>query len=146
MRSLDFISAWENHPDYYIEVETVTHHVQVKIMGKVIVDSNKYLLLREQNLKPQYYFPREYVIEKYFTLGDTVSFCQFKGLASHWTFEYDLKKIKQAVLCYEVPFKKLQILKNHVTFCSYDDIEIIIDMDDACTQFVFDVKVNGHTR
>lgn len=127
MRNCDLNSAWEKYPNYVMNIEKINHRIQVKFMDETIADSENVLLIKESEYNPKYYFPRDDIIEHYFQLTNNVTFCPFKGLASHWSVDVGYGRIEKAAWGYEDPFKKLISIQNYVAFYPNDDIEFIVD-------------------
>ncbi len=116
MRDIDLVSAWEKHPNYCINIETIEYRLQLKFRDVIIADSENVLILNEPGIKPNYYFPREDINHNYFSLTNKVTFCPFKGLASHWTLSTEDESTKILAWSYDDPFKKLKIIQNYVAF------------------------------
>jgi len=128
MRECDLISAWDENPNYGIDIELVSHRVQVKYKGIIIADSDNVLLLKEQELKPKYYFPIDDIMSEHLCITDKISFNPFKGLATHWALVSESERIECAAWSYEDPFNKLIKIKNHIAFYPCDEIEFIVDL------------------
>lgn len=74
--------------DPYHRVDAVRsrRHVQVRIDGEVVADTDKPVLVFETGLPVMYYVPREDVRWEHLVPTETRTGCPYKGFASYWTF------------------------------------------------------------
>lgn len=120
-------SAWLTHPDYQINISLVKKHACILMNKVMIADSHQALLLSEQNHSPVYYFPRQDVRMELLHKISKITFCPFKGEATHWALFTNDAQVKVAAWSYEDPFEQVSAIKNHIAF--YPDVldHIIID-------------------
>lgn len=109
-------SAWQEHPDYQIDIEVCGKPVRVILDGVTIADSCMVLLLQEQGHAPVYYFPREDVRMTHLHASEKTSFCPFKGEARHWSLHVGDQHIAVAAWSYEAPFDEVRQIKDYIAF------------------------------
>jgi len=109
-------SAWSDFPDYRIDIASSNQRVRIIFNGKTIADSKKTLILKENNYNPVYYFPRNDVRMNLLYKTSKLSFCPFKGEASHWSLTVDNLTIEVAAWSYENPFKEVEVIGKFITF------------------------------
>jgi uncharacterized protein (DUF427 family) len=83
-------------PYHRIDILDTSRHVEVKVAGQTVADSDRALVLFETSLPPRWYLPKEDVEGDLLVPSDTRTGCAYKGFASYWsvkageTFEDDL--------------------------------------------------------
>jgi len=109
-------SLYHEYPDYRVDVEPNPGRVCALLNGTVIADSSRTVVVRETNLEPVIYFPRDDV---HFELAEATrhqTFCPFKGEASYWTFRHAGITEENLAWSYEAPFDQVAQLRNYVAF------------------------------
>ena len=112
--------AWNDHPDYKIEIERCKQPVQIVYNGETIADSRHALLVQEQEHAPVYYFPQQDVRIELLSPTKKITFCPYKGDANHWAITVKDQHLEAAAWCYENPFEQVNIIKNYIAF--YPDV------------------------
>lgn len=120
-------SAWQEHPNYKIDISKIDKHICVLVNYEVIADSKQALLLCEQDHEPVYYFPREDVRFEKLHIIDTITYCPYKGEATHWALNTYSEQLKPIAWSYTEPFAQVNAIKSYVAF--YPDVldHIIVD-------------------
>ena len=72
-------------PGHWVHVSESPRHVRVMFGGETIADSKRAKLLREAEILPAYYFPKEDVRTDLFVPSQNKSECPIKGEASYWS-------------------------------------------------------------
>jgi uncharacterized protein (DUF427 family) len=107
-------SAFEDRPDYRVDIHRRRNRVTVEYGGIVIADTTAALLVDEQDHGLAFYIPRADVKVELAADPDTASRCPFKGLASYWRFEGDGGQPR--CWSYDHPFEQVERLRGHVAF------------------------------
>ena len=103
-------------PAHWIHVSESPRHVRVFFGGETIADSKHAKLLREAEILPAYYFPKEDVRTDLFMPSETKSRCEVKGEASYWSVQAGNKRADDAVWSYTEPLQEALSLKDHYAF------------------------------
>ena len=74
-------------PGQWIHVSDSPRHVRVMFGGETIADSKRVKLVREPEILPAYYFPKEDVRTDLFVPSQHKSRCPVKGEASYWSIQ-----------------------------------------------------------
>ena len=70
---------------YHFSFDAETKQVSAHYQGITLADSQQVMLLRETRIAPVCYFPREDVRMDLFERSDFVSYCPFRGNATHYS-------------------------------------------------------------
>jgi uncharacterized protein (DUF427 family) len=116
-------SLYHEYPDYRVDVEPNPGRVCARLNGSVIADSARALIVRETNLDPVIYFPRDDVHFEFAEATAQQTFCPFKGEASYWTFRCAGLTAENLAWSYETPFDEVAQLRNYVAFYA-DRVEL----------------------
>jgi uncharacterized protein (DUF427 family) len=103
-------------PGHWVHVSDSPRHVRVFFGGETIADSKKVKLVREAEILPAYYFPREDVRTEFFTPTTRRTHCPVKGEASYWSISIGSKSAQNASWCYEEPLPAASGIKDHFAF------------------------------
>jgi uncharacterized protein (DUF427 family) len=109
-------SLYHQYPDYRVDVEPNPGRVRARLNGHVIADSSAAVIVRETNLEPVIYFPRNDVHFELAEATEHQTFCPFKGEASYWTFRCGGGTEENLAWSYEMPFDQVAQLRNYVSF------------------------------
>jgi len=124
--------GYAKNPDYRIDIASAGKSVRIEVNGQTIVDSDKALLMREQNHPPVYYFPQSDVKMVNFQRTDNATHCPFKGDASYWTLTVADRVLENVMWSYETPCDEVSDVKEYVAFYRdrlddwYEDGELIL--------------------
>jgi len=116
-------SLYEKYPDYRVDAEPNSAPARATLFGTVIAESDRALIVRETNLEPVIYFPREDVHLDLAERTTHESFCPFKGVASYWTFGCTDPPSDNVAWSYEDPFDEVAEIKDYVSFYA-DRVEV----------------------
>jgi len=103
-------------PGHWVHVSDSPRHVRVMFGGQTIADSKRAKLLRESEILPAYYFPKEDVRTDLFVPSQQKSQCQFKGEASYWSIRVGDRRAEDAAWSYLAPLPETAGLKDHFAF------------------------------
>lgn len=109
-------SGWQDNPDYQISITDYAKPVHIILDGQVLAASQNVLLLSEQAHAPVLYFPRRDVNLDKLQTSTQVTFCPYKGEASHWSFASGSQRIDPAAWSYEQPFDEVRQIKGYIAF------------------------------
>ncbi len=99
-----------------IAIATHPHRIRVTFHGAVIADTRQALVLKEGQLPPAYYIPREDVRMAHLRRTTHGTHCPFKGDASYFSVCVDDRTAEHAVWTYEAPFEAVASIKQYVSF------------------------------
>src|SRR5262245_17460480 len=103
-------------PGHWIHVSESPRHVRVMFGGETIADSTHAKLLREAEILPAYYFPKEDVRTDLLLASQNKSRCPVKGEASYWTLQVGAHRAEDAAWSYASPLPEAAILRDHFAF------------------------------
>jgi uncharacterized protein (DUF427 family) len=101
---------------HWVHVSDSPRHVRVFFGGATIADSKNVKLVREAEILPAYYFPREDVRTEFFTPTERKSTCAVKGVASYWSINAGGKAAPNAAWCYADPLPVASQIRDHFAF------------------------------
>ncbi len=90
-------------PGHWIHVSDSPRHVRVMFDRETIADSKRVKLVREPEVLPAYYFPKEDVRTDLFVPSQHKTLCPQKGEASYWSIRSGNKTEENAAWCYLNP-------------------------------------------
>jgi uncharacterized protein (DUF427 family) len=91
-----------------ITITPANLHVEVRLDGQQLAESDRPVLLEETGLPTRYYLPREDVRTDLLRRTDTATHCPFKGDASYWSAQVGGKTYQDIVWSYEAPIPGAQ--------------------------------------
>ena len=103
-------------PGHWIHVSESPRHVRVFFGGETIADSKRAKLLREAEILPAYYFPKEDVRTDLLVPSRNKARCEIKGEACFWSVQVGNKRAEDAVWSYTAPLAEASSLKGHYAF------------------------------
>lgn len=119
-------SAWADNPDYRIDIVPAAKRILI-VLGKfTLVDSNKALVLQENDYQPLYYFPREDIDMKLLQPILKQTFCPYKGDAVHWALIAGERRVDVAAWSYDDPFSEVAQIKGCISFYPEVSKDILI--------------------
>lgn len=116
-------------PDHPITCQPADKRWRAYFAGHVIADSNDAIVLREADLAPVVYFPREDVAMEYLARTEHATHCPYKGDAAYYTVMMDGKFAENAVWTYESPADAVSPIAGRLAF--YPDKVEVYSVDDA---------------
>lgn len=103
-------------PDHTITIEPNPARVVVSVAGRTIADTRNALTLREAGYQPVQYIPLGDVDASLLEPTEAVTYCPYKGDASHYSVPIGGVKSVNAVWTYEAPYPAVAEIKEHVAF------------------------------
>jgi uncharacterized protein (DUF427 family) len=103
-------------PDHPISMERNPARVVVSVAGRVVADTRNAVTLREAGYRPVQYIPGADVDFSQLEQTDYVTYCPYKGHASHFSVPAGGKSSINAVWLYEAPFPAVAQIRGHVAF------------------------------
>ena len=103
-------------PDHPISIERNPARVVVSVAGRVVADTRNALTLSEAGYRPVQYIPNTDVDFAQLEQTDYVSYCPYKGHASHYSVPAGGKNSIDAAWSYEAPFPAVAQIRGHVAF------------------------------
>lgn len=100
-------------------VEVVPQVLKVIFNDGVIAETSNGLRVVETSSPPQYYFPPEDVILKYFMRTSRHSLCEWKGQSSYWDITVGERSAQHGAWSYESPMTDIadySVLKGYLAF------------------------------
>jgi uncharacterized protein (DUF427 family) len=103
-------------PGHWVHVSDSPRNVRVLFGGETVADSKRVKLLRESNVLPVYYFPRQDVRTELLMQSQHRTECPYKGEASYWSAQVGARRAENAVWSYREPLAVAADLKDHLAF------------------------------
>jgi len=103
-------------PGHWVHVSDSPRHVRVMFGGETIADSKRVKLVREAEVLPVYYFPKDDVRADLFVRSQQKSRCPVKGAASYWSVRVGEQVAENAVWSYLAPLSEAASLKGLFAF------------------------------
>src|SRR5947209_3530608 len=91
--------------DHPIQLEPAKQRWRAFFNGHVIADTDAALVLREADLPPVVYFPREDVAMEYMGRTERQTHCPYKGQAAYYTLTLDGQIADNVAWSYEAPLE-----------------------------------------
>ena len=85
----DEVAAHPRDPFKRIDVQRSSRNVRIEHGGQLLAESRRPSLLFETSLPARYYLPADDVRLDELTPSDTVTWCAYKGRATHWSIDTD---------------------------------------------------------
>jgi uncharacterized protein (DUF427 family) len=119
-------AAWSRHAtenqmttagsDHPITIEPNPHRVRVLIGGVIVAETTRALTLKEAQLAPVQYIPREDAQMDLFDRTDHTSHCPYKGDATYYTVTAGGIVARNAVWSYEQPLAGVSEIAGRIAF------------------------------
>jgi uncharacterized protein (DUF427 family) len=103
-------------PDHPITIAPNRKRVRVVFNGRVVADTAGALTLREADLPPVQYIPREDADMTLFSRTAHASHCPYKGDAAYFSLNVDGRVAENAVWTYETPYPSVAEIKDRLAF------------------------------
>jgi len=101
---------------HWLHVSQSPRHVRVFFGGELIANSKRAKLVREAEVLPAYYFPKEDVRVDLFTASAQQAACPIKGAAAYWSIGVGGKLAENAAWSYVKPLPAASAIKDHFAF------------------------------
>ena len=106
-------------PGHTITITPSDQHVEVRVGGETVAESDRPVLLEETGLPTRYYLPRDDVRMDLLRPTSFSTTCPFKGQASYWTLELGGAVHDGIVWAYEEPIAGAEGITG--LLCFYND-------------------------
>jgi uncharacterized protein (DUF427 family) len=116
-------------PGHWVHVSDSPRHVRVIFAGETIADTKRAKLLRESEILPAYYFPKEDVRTDLFVPSEQKSHCPFKGQASFWSVQVGDRRAEGAAWSYLDPLPEAAGIKDYFAF-EWDQMDQWMEEDE----------------
>ena len=103
-------------PDHPISIEANPSRVVITVDGTIIADTRHALTLREASYAPVQYIPRCDVDMAALARSEHITYCPYKGEASHYSIPAGGDRSLNAAWSYEAPFEAVAEIKDHLAF------------------------------
>ena len=120
-------------PNYRFSFEPESQRVIAQFQGVTLADSRAAKLLTETRIAPVYHFPREDVRMDLFERSDYITYCPFKGNATHYSLRMGETAADNLLWSYEDPFKDSAHIKDYVAFYP-DQVDILYPETESTTK------------
>jgi uncharacterized protein (DUF427 family) len=107
-------SAFAERPDYRVDILARRNRVIVSIEGEILADSQRCLLVDEQDHGLVFYFPPEDVRLDLFVHDERTSVCPYKGTATYRRHERASGEV--LIWSYEAPYPEVAQLAGYIGF------------------------------
>jgi uncharacterized protein (DUF427 family) len=107
------------NPGHTVTITPADVHVEVRVDGEQIAESDHPVILEETGMPTRYYLRREDVRMALFRPTSFTTQCPFKGDASYWTLELNGGVHDGIVWSYEKPIPQAEGITG--LFCFYND-------------------------
>lgn len=101
---------------YEVRIDPVPQRLRASVGGRVLADSTQAKAIRETGLPVVHYFPADDVEETLLTKTTSLTFCPFKGTASHYAVDLDGGSPTEVAWRYETPLEEARGLEGHYAF------------------------------
>ena len=103
-------------PDHPITIEPNPHRVRVIVGGVIVAETTRALTLKEAQLPPVQYIPRQDAQMDLFERTEHKSHCPYKGDAAYYTLTAGGIVARNAVWTYEQPYPAVAEIAGHLAF------------------------------
>ena len=107
------------NPGHTVTITPSDLHVEVRVDGEKVAESDHAVVLKETGLPLRYYLPKEDVRMDLFRATSFSTQCPFKGDASYWTLELNGAVHDGIVWSYEAPIPNAEGIAG--LMCFYND-------------------------
>ena len=97
-------------------IENSKKHIEVIFNNVVIADTRNAKRIIETSSPPVYYIPPKDIKRKYLIKTMKNTFCEWKGIASHYTVVVGNKRAENAAWFYPEPTTRYNSIKDYVAF------------------------------
>jgi uncharacterized protein (DUF427 family) len=116
----------EPSADHPITVEPTGRHVEVRVNGEVVAESDEALTLRESTYPAVQYIPMRDVAQNVLKPSSTTTYCPYKGDASYYSVASSSgDTVTDVIWTYQQPFPAVADIAGHVAFYP-DKAEVVV--------------------
>jgi uncharacterized protein (DUF427 family) len=103
-------------PDHPITITPAERTVEVRFGDRLVVKTDRALVLQEASYPPVYYVPLDDVDHDLLESSSHETYCPFKGDASYYSLRDGDHVATDAVWTYLTPYDAVSAIANHVAF------------------------------
>lgn len=97
-------------------IEPVSRRLRVEVAGVTVADTTRGLRVLETSSPPVYYFPPPDVRRELLEPSARETFCEWKGVARHWSLRLGGRRIADVAWSYPEPDPDYASLRDHFAF------------------------------
>ena len=113
-------------PGHTINIVPTAAHVEVRLGGRLLAETDQAMKLDETGLPARYYLPPDDVQMDLLRPTTFHTDCPFKGVASYWSLDIDGETYDGIVWSYEAPTDKAAKVRGMLSFYP-DRTEVTVD-------------------
>jgi uncharacterized protein (DUF427 family) len=113
-------------PYHRIDILDSSRHVEVRVNGEIIAETERPKILFETGLPPRYYIPPEDVRMEKLTPTEKNTQCPYKGVASYWSVEAGGEQVQDLVWSYQNPIPEAAKIKGLLAFFN-EKVDLEVD-------------------
>jgi len=108
--------GFRDHPDYSITIDAHAGHVRAIFAGQIIAETDRAVLLQEENHSPVYYLPLDDFQRAFLRPSDHTTYCPFKGTASYFAITANGRTSENTIWHYPAPYAEVFAIKGFAAF------------------------------
>lgn len=122
----DAVDAWweedeqvflhARNPYHRIDILRGNRHLRVDVAGETLVDTTDVVVLYETSLEPKLYVHRNLVRGGVLVPSKTITYCPYKGTASHWSAIVGGATVDDVAWSYEDPLPESTAVRGLISF------------------------------
>ena len=113
-------------PYHRVDILESSRHLEVRVNGEVVAETQRPKVLFETGLPPRYYIPPEDVREDVLVGSEKTTRCPYKGIASYWSVETGGERVEDLVWYYPEPILEAAKIKGHLAFFN-EKVDLEVD-------------------
>ena len=113
-------------PYHRVDILESSRHLEVRVNGEVVAETQRPKVLFETGLPPRYYIPPEDVREDVLVGSEKTTRCPYKGTASYWSVETGSERAEDLVWYYPEPIPEAAKIKGHLAFFN-EKVDLEVD-------------------
>jgi uncharacterized protein (DUF427 family) len=113
-------------PYHRVDILESSRHVEVRVNGEIVAETDRPKLLFETGLPPRYYIPPEDVREEVLVASEKTTRCPYKGTASYWSVEAGGGRVEDLVWYYPEPIPEAAKIKGLLAFFN-EKVDLEVD-------------------
>jgi uncharacterized protein (DUF427 family) len=121
----DTVVAHPRDPFHRVDVLHSSRHVRVELVGELLAETNRPIIVFETGLPPRYYLPREDVRRELHPT-EKRTLCSYKGEASYFSLDVGGEQRGDLLWSYEHPLDGATPIAGRVSFFN-EKVDIIVD-------------------
>jgi uncharacterized protein (DUF427 family) len=114
------------NPYSRVDILSSSRHVEVKVDGVTVADTQRPVILFETGLPPRFYIPLADVRMDLLTPNDHQTMCPYKGTATYWSLNVNGTEYPNFVWCYRSPLAESQKIAGLACFYN-EKVDLVVD-------------------